>query len=239
MATNVDKMTRTAREMAEVQRDSYEALAENFTASQKRGAELAQEGSKFFKLQEENARVAQEWFKSSSRLLELQQRNVNFVQNWMSSGTRALRAQTQQNLKTADVFVRSARKQQEGLRTLGQEWIGAYRELFTTPVARVEQGLEAVQQTAKQGLRLAEETTKQTGEVLQQAAEVTREAEIETAVHGALKTKNYEELNVEDITKKLDGLSVDELKKVREYEKQSKAREALMEQIDRRIKAAS
>ncbi|WP_162924774.1 hypothetical protein [Rubrobacter indicoceani] len=239
MATNVDRMTSTAREMAEVQRESFEALAENFAASQRRGTELAQEGSRFFKLQEENARVAQEWFKSSSRLLELQQRNVNFVQNWMSSGARALRAQTEQNLKTADVFVRSARKQQEGLQTLGQEWVGAYRKLLAPVVRAEQQGFEAVQQTARQGLRLAEETTRQTGEALEQAAEATREAELETAVHSALKTKNYDELNVEDVTKKLDGLSVDELKKVREYEKQSKARETLIEQIDRRIKAAS
>ena len=42
---NIEKTTRTAREMAEVQRDSYEALAENFAAAQQRTIGLAQAGS--------------------------------------------------------------------------------------------------------------------------------------------------------------------------------------------------
>lgn len=55
----------------------------------------------------------------------------------------------------------------------------------------------------------------------------------------ALENGDYDEMNVGDITKKLDKLSTDELRKVRNYEKQHKNRETLVEQIDRRIKAAS
>ncbi len=72
-------MTRTAREMAEIQRGSYQALAESFTASQRRGARLAQAGRRFFKLQEDNARAAQEWFANGVRLMQLQQRNADFA----------------------------------------------------------------------------------------------------------------------------------------------------------------
>ena len=42
--TNVEKMTRTAREMTEAQRESYEALAENLAAAQRRSVGLAQGG---------------------------------------------------------------------------------------------------------------------------------------------------------------------------------------------------
>ena len=47
MATtaNIDKTARTAREMAEVQHDSFEALTENFAVAQRRGIGLANEGS--------------------------------------------------------------------------------------------------------------------------------------------------------------------------------------------------
>jgi len=48
---NFDKTTRTAREMADVQRDSYEALAENFAAAQRRSIGLAEGGLEFMKLQ--------------------------------------------------------------------------------------------------------------------------------------------------------------------------------------------
>jgi hypothetical protein len=46
-------------------------------------------------------------------------------------------------------------------------------------------------------------------------------------------------LTVDEISKRLEGLSADELKKVREYEKQNKDRETLIEQIDRKIRANS
>src|SRR4028119_2419008 len=114
VTTNVETMTRTAREMAEVQRDSYQALAESFTASQRRGAKLAQDGLRFFKLQEDNARAAQEWFANGVRLMQLQQRNADFAQEWLGGGVEALREQTEQNLRAADAVVRSARKPRGG-----------------------------------------------------------------------------------------------------------------------------
>ena len=73
--TNIDKTTRTAREIAETQRDSYEALAENFAAAQRRSIGLANDGLEFMKLQEDNVRAAQEWFAGGVKLLKLQQRN--------------------------------------------------------------------------------------------------------------------------------------------------------------------
>ncbi len=42
-----------------------------------------------------------------------------------------------------------------------------------------------------------------------------------------------------EVSNKLDDLSVEDLKKVREYEKQNKNRDTLLEQINRKIRAAS
>jgi len=248
--TNVEKMTRTAREMAEVQRDSYQALAESFTASQRRSAKLAQDGLKFFKLQEDNVRAAQEWFANGVRLMQLQQRNADFAQDWLSGGVEALREQTEQNLRAADAVVRNARKQQEGLQRMGQEWVGAYQGFFSpfTSYAReglrtaqqaTQQGIEATQQVAQQGLRVAEETAEQTDKVLRETEDATREAELRATVYGALGTEDYEGLNVDEVSKRLDGLSAEQLRKVREFEKKNKSRETLIDQIDRKIKAVS
>jgi hypothetical protein len=49
----------------------------------------------------------------------------------------------------------------------------------------------------------------------------------------------YDELNVKEIADRLDGMSAVEIRKVREYEKQNKNRETLIEQFDRKIRAAS
>jgi hypothetical protein len=254
---NIDKTTRTAREMAEAQRDSYEALAENFAAAQRRSIGLANDGLEFMKLQEDNARAAQEFFANGVRLLHLQQRNAEFVRGWMGDAAEALREQTEHNVRIAEAFTRGISKQQEGYRALTQQWVGAYRDFFspfsyvqggmrtfqraTQQVAR--QGLQATEQVTQQGLRVAEEATgvaeeatEQTEKVLRRTEEATRQEELKAAVFGALKTTNYEDLTVEDIVKQLDGLTIQQLEQVREYEKQNKDRETLIEQIDRKIR---
>ena len=244
---NIEKTTRTAREMAEVQRDSYEALAENLAAAQRRTMGLAEDGLKFMRLQEQSARAAQEWFAGGMRLLQLQQRNVEFVQGWTGNAVNAWREQTEHNVRTAEAFARSASKQQEGFRTLTQAWAGTYRDFFSpfayfregvrTTQQAARQGLQATEQVTRQGLRVAEAATEQTDEVLRQNEKATREAELRTAVFSALQTANYDELSVAEISKRLDGLSVEQLRKVREYEKKNKNRETLIEQIDRKIRA--
>ncbi len=249
ITTNTDGMTSTAREMAEAQRDSYEALTENFAASQRRNVGLAQEGLEFLRLQEDNARATQEWFANGVRLLQLQQHNVEFVHKWMTGGAKALREQTKHNVRTVEAFARGARKQQEGFRTLTQQWVGAYRDFFS-PFAHAQEGLntaqqatrrgfQATQQVTQQGLRLAEETANHTERVIRQTEEATWRAELQTAVFAALETSDYEDLTVGEVSKRLDGLTVEQLKRVREYEKQNKNRETLVGQIDRKIKVNS
>ena len=246
---SIDKTTRTAREIAEVQRDSYEALAENFAAAQRRTIGLAEDGLKFMKLQEQSARAAQEWFAGGVKLLQLQQRNAEFVQGWTGDAVEALREQTEHNVRTAEAFARSASKQQESFRALTQAWAGTYRDFFSpfayfqegvrTTQQAARQGLQATEQVARQGLRVAEEATEKTDKVLRQTEKATKDAELKAAVLGALKTANYDDLPVAEISKRLDGLSVEQLRKVREYEKQNKNRETLIEQIDRKIRANS
>jgi hypothetical protein len=255
---NIDKTARTTREMAEAQRDSFEAIAENFAAAQRRSIGIAEGGLEFMRLQEDNARATQEFFANGLRLLKLQQRNAEFVQGWMGDALEVVREQTEQNVRTAESIARTVSRQQEGFRALSQGWVGVYRDFFsplayaqqgmrsfqratqqgleaTEQVAR--QGLRATEQATKQGLRVAEEATEQTDKVLRQTEKVSREAELRTAVLAALKTTDYEGLTVEEVSKRIDGLPTEQLRKVREYEKKNKNRETLIEQIDRKIRA--
>jgi hypothetical protein len=250
---NIDKTARTAREMAEAQHDSFEAIAENFAAAQRRSIGIAEGGLEFMRLQEDNARAAQEFFANGLRLLQHQQRNAEFVQGWMGDAVDVMREQTEHNAHTAEAFARGILRQQESMRALSRGWVGAYREFFSpfsyvqegirTFQRATQQGLEATQQVARQelqateqGLRVAETATEQTEKVLRRTEEATRQAELKAAVLGALKTTNYEDLSVDDIVKQLDGLTIQQLEQVREYEKQNKDRETLIEQIDRKIR---
>ena len=260
MATtaNIDKTARTARQMAEAQRDSFEAIAENFAAAQRRSIGIAEGGLEFMRLQEDNARAAQEFFANGVRLLKLQQRNAEFVQGWMGEAVEVVREQTEHNAHTAESIARGIGRQHENMRALSRDWAGGYRAFFspfsyvqegmrtfqratqqgleaTEQVAR--QGLRATEQATRQGLRVAEEATERTEDVMRQTEKVTREAELRTAVLAALKTTDYEGLTVEEVSKRIEGLSTEQLKKVREFEKNHKNRDTLIEQIDRKIRA--
>ncbi len=59
------------------------------------------------------------------------------------------------------------------------------------------------------------------------------------ATRGGFPIPTYDELNVEEVTKMLDGLTAAEIREVREYEKRNKSRDTLIEQLDRKLKAAS
>jgi hypothetical protein len=95
--------------------------------------------SSAYTFQEQNAKAAEQWLASSMRVARLQQRNARFAQNWLREGAEALREQTEYNLRTAEAFARSARKQQEGLRTLQQA---------------TEQGLKTSQRSSSRERRL-------------------------------------------------------------------------------------
>ncbi len=259
-ATNIDKTARTVYEMAEAQRNSFEALAENFAAARRRSMGLAEGGLEFVKLQEDNARATQEFFANGVRLLKLQQKNAEFVQSWTGDAVGVLREQTEQNVKTAEAFGRAIGRQQESFRTLTQSWVGAYTEFFS-PFAYARQGmrafqratqqsLEATEQVARQGLRVAEESTKQglrvaedtaerTEKVLRQTEKATHEAELRSAVFSALGSTDYDGLSVDEVSRRIEGLPAEQLEKVREYEKDHKNRETLIAQIDRKKRANS
>jgi hypothetical protein len=199
------------------------------------------------RLQEQSARAAQEWFAGGVRLLELQQRNAEFVQGWSGEAVEAVHEQTEHNVQTGEAFARGISKQQEAFGALSRAWAGTYRDLFfpfayfregvRTTEQAARQGLEATEQVARQGLGVAQEATEHTDEVLKQTEKATKKAELRSVVFGALKTANYEELTVDEISGRLEGLTTEELGKIREYEKNNKNRETLIEQIDRKIRS--
>src|SRR4028119_637334 len=153
---NIDKTARTAYEMAEAQRHSFEAIAENFAAAQRRSLGLAEGGLEFMRMQEDNARAAQEFFANGVRLLQLQQKNAQFVQSWTEDAVEVVREQTEHNTRTAEAFARAIGRQQESLRTLTEGWVGAYTDFFS-PFAYVQEGMRAFQQATRQGLEATEQ----------------------------------------------------------------------------------
>src|SRR5829696_633592 len=107
----------------------------------------------------------------------------------------------------------------------------AYAEFLDSAFSRYRAGTEQATQSAQAGMRTLSETTAgllgATVEGAKQAAEAV-----------VFPIEGYDEMNVEEISERLDDLSVEELQLVRDYEELNKKRETLLEQLDRRIRAA-
>jgi hypothetical protein len=213
ITTNIDKRTRTTRQMTELQRDSFETLAKNFAALQRRNVELTQMWMTgvyrtFFPFT--YAIYAQEGLKAAQQ------------------GTEQALEATQQALEATQQVA------QQGLRVAEEATVKAEQA-----TAKAEQATAKAEQATMEAKQATAKTQAETREAALRLEEETREVALQAAVHRSLETKNYEELNVDEVSKKLDGLSATELKKVREYEEHNKNRETLITEIDRRISATA
>ncbi len=243
---SIEKTTRTAQntaqEITNSQRRAFEALTDNVLSFQRRNARVAQGFTGVLKLQESNAKAAQDLFTSGLKFAELQQRNVRFAQERLGYGANFLREQAESNARTAEVVAQSASEQQESFQKLAEQLGSTYEGLFSSWDRYAKENLRRAQQVTEQvaerGIEAAEQVSRQGLRVAEDAAEQTERA-ARKADPNDLPIKDYDKSNVSEISSKLDGLTVADLRKVEAYEKRNKNRETVIEQIERKTKAAS
>lgn len=104
-----------------------------------------------------------------------------------------------------------AQGQQQNFQQMFQQTLDTYAQLFNIPASHAGESAQIAQDSAQ---------------IVQKAA-------------SAVPIEGYDELNVEEATRRLDGLSDEELGRVRDYEQRNKNRETLIEQIDRKLRSDS
>lgn len=105
------------------------------------------------------------------------------------------------------------------------------------PFAFWSEWARVAQESAGDAQRTSSRTVR---EVRESAAEQTDRAVEATAPgNGSFPIAGYDEKNVEEITRRLDTLAGEQLRRVKDYEQRNKNRETLLQQIDRKMAAAS
>jgi len=152
-------------------------------------------------------------------------------------------------------------KQQQNSQQMVQEMMNTYMQLLNTPGSylsgQAEQQQQTLQQTAQQWMEQAkqqQQTFQQQAQEQQQAfQEMTQEVmstyaqlfsiPLSYAQEGLRSSQfpieGYDELTVDEVSGRLGGLSVEELRVVRDYEERHKNRDTILEQLDRRIRTDS
>jgi hypothetical protein len=152
-----------------------------------------------------------------------------------------LREQTEAGRANAQRLSEQVSRQQEAGQALARESVEAYTQFLNDAFSRYRAGTEQAAGSAREGLRTLSETTTGLLGTATGAVGATAGATVEGAERAAeaavFPIEGYDDMNVDEISKRLDGLSVEELQRVRDYEERNKRRETLLEQMDRKIRA--
>ena len=177
---------------------------------------------------------------------ERQQQRARQFSELVSS---SLREQAEAGRANAQQLSGQAQRQQQAGQQLARESVEAYTRFLNDAFSRYRSNTERAARSAQEGARTLSETTTgllgtatgavgtATGAASDAAGSAVEGAE-QAAEAIAFPIEGYDEMNVEEVSERLDGLSVEELQLVRDYEETNKKRETLLEKMDRKIRAA-
>ncbi len=160
-------------------------------------------------------------------LTEAQEINTEFARRATETWIEAIRKQTELNQRMVQRLYGEAEGQTGAWQGLVQDWMSVYSAPFYNPFDLFRQGVETATRNVEQVTDMTQKTT---------AAGI---ASANASANGGFPIAGYDKMNVEEVSARLEGLSEDQLKRVREHEKRNKNRDTLIEQIDRKIKAAT
>jgi hypothetical protein len=161
---------------------------------------------------------------------EAQARRGRLAQDFSQRVLDHLREQAESGRAASEQLADQARRQQEAGQAFAQESVNAYIDFLDTAFAQYREGTQRAAGSAQEGARAVSQITADVADI---AAGVTRATA--ESVAGQPPIDGYDELNVDEITRRLGDLTVDQLQKVKHYEERNKNRSTLIEEIDSRL----
>ena len=182
----------------------------------------------------------------------------NAASSRMDHGAEGARAEW---LSAMQSLAEQIQRQQQNSQQMIQELMNTYMQLLNTPGSylsgQAEQQQQSLQQTVQQWMEQAQQqrqTFQQQAQEQQQSFQQMTQEVLSTysqlfniplsyakeGLHSAqFPIEGYDDLTVEEVSARLDTLSIEDLREVRDYEERTKNRETVLEQLDRRIRAGS
>jgi hypothetical protein len=158
-----------------------------------------------------------------------------------------LREQTEASRTGAERLSEQAERQREAGQELARESVETYAEFLDDAFSRYRSGTERAAQSVQEGVEATGRTatgllgaaTGAVADATGRAVDATAGSAGQAAEAVAFPIEGYDRMNAEEISSRLDGLSVEELQVVRDYEELHEGRKTLLEQMDRKIRNAS
>jgi hypothetical protein len=163
-----------------------------------------------------------------------QQRQGRLAKDFSERVMDHLREQAQSGQAASEQLADQAMRQREAGQAFAQESVNAYMDFLNTAFSQYREGAQRAAGSAQEQARVGSQAV---SDVLDIAANTTRDTADIAA--GRPPFSDYDEMNVDEITEQLDGLSEAELRRTRIYEQGNKNRDTLIAQMDRRLEASS
>ncbi|CAA9459097.1 MAG: hypothetical protein AVDCRST_MAG02-1844 [uncultured Rubrobacteraceae bacterium] len=177
------------------------------------------------------------------RAAEAGQRQQERAQEFSELVARNLREQTEANRAGAEALSEQATRQQEAGQALAQESVEAYARFLDEAFSRYRSGTEMAAQSAREGTRtLAETTTGLVGTAAGAAgatAGAAAGAAREASDAATFPIPGYDSMTVEEIEERLGPLTDDQVRRVRDHERQNQNRKTLIDRYDQKLRASS
>ena len=167
---------------------------------------------------------------------ERQQRRAQEFSELVSSN---LRQQTEAGRSNAQRLSEQAARQQAAGQELARESVEAYAKFLEDAFSQYRSGTERAAESTREGVRTLSETTTGLLGTATGAVGATVEGAERAAEAAVFPIEGYDDMNVDEISERLEGLSVEELQLVRDYEELHEGRKTLLERMDRKIRSAS
>jgi hypothetical protein len=159
----------------------------------------------------------------AERGVSAQEQGAQVTEVFFNQTIDNLRAQAEENRQMTEQLADQQQRRQEAGQQIAQESVGAYMA-FMDSMFSYWQG----------GIQRAERSTEESARTVGAPPE---ESSTRSSTGDELPISDYDSLNVKEVTSKLEGLSVEEKRRVRDYEAQNKNRSSMLKEIDARIEA--
>ena len=154
-----------------------------------------------------------------------------------------LKEQSESGRAASERLADQAMRQQEAGQAFARESVNAYIDFLNTAFSQYREGTQraagSAQEQARVGSQAVTDVVGIAADTTRATADITADATRDTAdiAAGQPPINGYDEMNVDEVTSQLDGLSEAELRRVRNYEQGNKNRETVIAEIDRRLEA--
>jgi hypothetical protein len=178
----------------------------------------------------------QEWLRAMQSLAEQiqkqQQTSQQMIQELMNT--------YMQLLNTPGSYLSGqAEQQQQTLQQTAQQWMEQAQQQQQTFQQQAQDQQQSFQQQAQDQQQSFQQMTQEVLGSYSKLFNIPLSYAKEGLRDAQLPIEGYDELTVEEVSGRLDALSSEELREVRDYEERTKKRETILEQLDRRIRSGS